>query len=73
MSETGRLCSTPKEKLISFWETWKWQDKKMHQNVFITVPEAKIEQINFCIRLCENVLFYSSLQFVNLMLNQIIV
>lgn len=39
--------------------------------LFITTPEAKVEQIHFWIRLCDNVPFYSSLQFVNLVLNQI--
>lgn len=41
--------------------------------LFKTIPEVKIEQILFWVRLCDNVLFYSSLQLVNLMLNQTIV
>lgn len=45
MSETGRLCSTPKEKLISFWETWKQQDKKMHQNFSKLSLRLRLNQI----------------------------
>lgn len=41
--------------------------------LFITIPEAKVDQIHCWIRLCENVPFYSSLQFVNLVSNQITV
>lgn len=40
--------------------------------LFKAIPKAKVEQIHFWITLCDNVPLCSSLQFVNLMLNEII-
>lgn len=41
--------------------------------LFICTPEAKVEQLLFWVRLGDKVPFYSSLQTVNLMSNQIII